>query len=60
MPAENIAEYKILNQKRHKRRNYAPEHAEQSPLVFLFEISFGKLLEKESVLFYLFDKRDIG
>ena len=47
--SEKVRKYESHYQKVKKRRKQAPKHAEVGSLIFLFEISFHKLGEKEPI-----------
>ena len=47
--AEKLRENQPHDQQRQQRRQYAPGHAQNRTLVFLFEIAFDQLLKEELV-----------
>ena len=52
-PSENLRKNKTHYQKKQKRRQNTPAHAQHRALVFFLEIALYQLLEKELVFFYV-------
>ena len=54
--AEKVCEDKTHHEQRQQRRQHAPRHAEHGALVFLFEVTPDRLLEKELIGFKFLER----